>query len=534
MGSFEPRGPLISHGAAVLGASFSPAGRVLATCGADGTARLWDAEDGSPLGRPLRHGGQVMCLAFSPDGRSLLTGSTDGTARFWDVATGRPLEGLLKHRNYITQVGFRPDGRVVFTGCLDGRVRLWDVPTRRMIDERPRMRSHTADTRPVQIAAFAGTGAGLVTNHSADASSKKGAQLWDGGTGTPIGPVLRHDRDVCAVALSRDGATALTGSEDMTARLWDARTGLPSTSSPTLRHQETVRTVALSPDGRYALTGTDAGVAQLWDASTGQPMGDPMRHFAGWHVSSGEEPQEKSIQRRRMVRALAFHPLCREVVTAGEDGTARVWGVAPRGPAGTPAATEELPAREPKLAHSPDRKWILVGNSDGTARVRDAVSQLEQGRPLKLEHEVLAVAWSVDGRRLLTGGIDGTVRVWSADLREAVGTPMLHREPVRSVAFSPDGRVVLSGGEDGTARLWDAETGKPIGPPMQHDADVTAVAFSPDGRTLLTRTADQVVRRWNTPATPDGPDELFVLWAELVTGSTSDTGQNTLGIEPSA
>src|SRR5205823_1540110 len=49
----------------------------------DGTARLWNAGDGAPLGTVLQHRGPVNRVAFSPDGKTLLTASSDGTARLW-------------------------------------------------------------------------------------------------------------------------------------------------------------------------------------------------------------------------------------------------------------------------------------------------------------------------------------------------------------------------------------------------------------------------------------------------------------------
>lgn len=508
----EPRGGPLTHGASVLAAVFSPDGRLLGTGGADGAARLWRVADGSPLGAPLRLDGQVHCIAFSPDGRILVTGSTDRSARFWDPASGARLGEPLKHEYRVTQVGFRPDGRVVFTGCLDGRVRLWDAQTRRLISDQPRMRGRQEESRPARIATFGGGGTSLVTNQMLSSTEHVGAGLWDGATGEPIGNGLFHDRSVCAVALSQDGRIALSGGEDKTARLWDARTG--RSLGPPLHHQETVRAVVLSHDGTLALAGTDGGTAQLWDVSTGKSVGNPMRHETG-----------------RSIRDLAFHPSGREVVTASEDGTARVWSL-PSGRQTEVSTTDAgLNEQEPRLAYSPDRRLMLVAYTDGTARVRDAVTQIESGMFLKHDKEVLSVAWSPDGRRLLTGCIDGTVRVWLARTREPFGKPVSHQGPVRSVAFSPDGHVVLSGGEDKTARLWDAESGKPIGPPLIHNENVVAAAFSPDGRTLLTLTEDGTVRRWAGPTVPRGPDELFILWAELVTGSTAEEDGSLRGLD---
>ena len=64
------------------------------------------------------------------------------------------------------------------------------------------------------------------------------------------------------MAFSPDGKTVLTGSDDKTARLWDAATGQPL--GPPMKHQGAVRAVAFSPDGKTIVTGSDDKTARLW------------------------------------------------------------------------------------------------------------------------------------------------------------------------------------------------------------------------------------------------------------------------------
>ncbi|MCP5107441.1 MAG: hypothetical protein GY950_28900, partial [bacterium] len=68
------------HNASVLAVAFSPDGKTVLTGSVDGTARLWRADTGKPLGKPMTHGNWVRAVAFSPDEKTLLTGSDDGTA----------------------------------------------------------------------------------------------------------------------------------------------------------------------------------------------------------------------------------------------------------------------------------------------------------------------------------------------------------------------------------------------------------------------------------------------------------------------
>lgn len=66
----------------------------------------------------LGHSSSIASVAFSPDGQTVVTGSNDGTARLWDAENGRELD-QLRRDDWVVSVAFSPDGRTVLMGTLD-------------------------------------------------------------------------------------------------------------------------------------------------------------------------------------------------------------------------------------------------------------------------------------------------------------------------------------------------------------------------------------------------------------------------------
>ena len=86
---------LEGHDGAVFSAAFSPDGARIVTASADGTARIWDAATGSPVGEPLRQRDAVFSAAFSPDGARMSRRRRMGLREYGVRRTGgdRPPRG---------------------------------------------------------------------------------------------------------------------------------------------------------------------------------------------------------------------------------------------------------------------------------------------------------------------------------------------------------------------------------------------------------------------------------------------------------
>ena len=123
-----------------------------------------------------------------------------------------------------------------------------------------------------------------------------------------VGPPLAHRDGVLFATYSPDGRYIVTGSEDTTAVVWDAATGLAVT--PPLRHSSYIWHVSFSPDSRLLLTVSMDKTARVWDTASGEAVTPPLVH-------------------NNEVKAGDWSPDGREVITFSPDGTARVWDVSP-------------------------------------------------------------------------------------------------------------------------------------------------------------------------------------------------------------
>ncbi|MGD1804937.1 eIF2A-related protein [Dapis sp. BLCC M126] len=310
----------------------------------------------------------------------------------------------------------------------------------------------------------------------ATASNDKTARLWDADTGQELSTLNHQDR-VRAVAFSPDGQTIATASDDKTARLWDATTGK---EIATLLHQDWVNAVAFSPDGQTIATASDDKTARLWDATTGKELATLLHEDQVW--------------------AVAFSPDSKTIATASDDKTARLWDAE----TGKEVTTLLHQDRVRAVAFSPDGQTIATASFDKTARLWDANTGKELATLLHQDW-VIAVAFSPDSKTIATASYDKTARLWDADTGQEIAT-LPHQDSVYAVAFSPDSKTIATTSVI-TARLWDADTGENI-VTLNHQSDVWSVIFSPDGKTIATASDDKTARLWNADTSPELPTLL--------------------------
>jgi WD40 repeat protein len=244
----------------------------------------------------------------------------------------------------------------------------------------------------------------------------------------PPRPVFQEMRGgaLTALAVSPDGKTAVSGSENGFARAWRIDGWKSVGDGPA--GEGKVGAVGFGAGGKEWFVATGAEVRPV-EAATGKPVGE-----------GSEAPGDVLAMGLTADGKVMMCGTCGQGVWLSEGGERQ-------------GATKLFSPESPVLAVAlgPDAELVVTGHEDHTARLWGA-DRKPLGSPLAHDGPVRAVAVSADGTLLATA-TGKAVRLWDAATRRPIGPAQVHEADVLSLAFSPDGKALLTGDAAGAARL---------------------------------------------------------------------------------
>jgi WD40 repeat protein len=538
----------------------TPGSEFVISGGSDKILRLFDLKTGEVHKFP--HKQLVVAVAVSMDSRLMASGDEEGIIRLWNPGKPKAIGELKGHEAMVQQVVFSPtDPNLLVSGGDDGLIMVWNVKERCLAQQ--------SKQQLAKIVNLAVSIDGLIAAAGADGNvrlfwlSKNGASCSNSKGKKPAavpktpelvvipdGELSGHGGFVLGAAFNREGGRLATTGQDGSIRIWGYKTpgfslaqlNLESDGTPASARPGQVTTLAISFDGKTIAAGTDEGNVFLWDRprENTDPLSQPP--VASWRAHD------------KAIHGLAFTWIENQlaIVSGGDDGVLRRWGVVSRKPIGQDMEDKAKPVRS--IGLSPDGKTLAAGSSDGTIRLWDVetgnlVRQFEKPTDAQADYELYAVSFSGDGkylaigdkisllrvvdlekpnsermlpghtdaitsvsrggaRWLLSAGRDGRVFEWEQTVLKGPTTVGLKKHdefkfrlgvrsssPLISIDTSRDGGLILTGGHDGRLELWDGDKHVQIAERfLGHESRaIVAVALAPDGSFFVTADAETIL-----------------------------------------
>ena len=287
--------------------------------------------------------------------------------------------GLPDSRAALTGFALNTDGSLLAKADIEGGVSVYQTETEqapRLLYRIENWRSLSQTTEPLSEV--------VPLRSSVKHSSANQPQVMAHNVPTAIRYLM----------FSLNGQQLLGVADDLTIRVWDARSGQEVT---VLRgHSATIRDAHFSADGQWIISAGWDKTARIWNVSTGQEV--------------------KLLKHTDAVSSAKFSPDGQRVVTTSWDGSVKLWQVA------TGQAQMSLDQHQKSVldaAFSPDGTQIVTASIDGTARLWDAASGKEQAvlKPTSANGQsepIVRAFFSPDGQYVATLGQSGRVSLWAA------------------------------------------------------------------------------------------------------------------------
>ena len=368
-------------------------------------------------------------------------------------------------------------------------------------------------------------------NAVAVASAHRDITILNVITGSQTAILSGHTDEVNSVAFSSEGRSLVSGSDDMTVKLWDMQTG--GAIKTFSGHTEIVLSVSISLDCTMIASGSYDNTVRLWDTQTGECHHIITKQGEAYSMKfSPTDPQlflfmsNHEIEQWDISGHQVGHTLDGTEVDFSPDGTKIVlrWkeiATVQNISSGAVATTFPVVPDDFQLCYfSPDGRLVAV-----TARRVVHIWDITGSDPHLIEtfightNDIAALVFSSPSS-LISASLDHSVKFWKigAQSTDPVGADSksisMTQATIMSITLQTKDNIFITGGSDGVIRICDIFTGlckASFQTPAKGGNKMDTQLIN--GQLVLVWHADKRIRIWDVEKeellhTVDGPGHL--------------------------
>eukprot|EP00759_Apiculatamorpha_spiralis_P049828 PhF_6_TR44483/c0_g1_i1/m.68495/K16794/PAFAH1B1, LIS1; platelet-activating factor acetylhydrolase IB subunit alpha len=285
---------LRGHRDTITSVVFHPFDSLCFSSSMDGTIRVWDYESGEGLGTMKGgHVSAVQCIAVSHDGKMLASCSADTTVKIFDISAKECFRTLHGHDDAVYAVAWVPDGTLL-SGGRDRLLKVWFGSTTGLLQ-------HSVVTEEWIRAIVVNNNGPMIATAGSEEGYQPVVRIWTLlGTATQpscIRTIPLHENVIEALVFStfeadeviierygtaeqkryiresklrrkensppEDGKFIVTGSRDKNIKLVDVTSGNEIATMSI--HENWVRGVGFAPNGKSIISCAEDHTVRIWD-----------------------------------------------------------------------------------------------------------------------------------------------------------------------------------------------------------------------------------------------------------------------------
>lgn len=457
--------PQTRHSGKIMGITFSPDGKYIASSAIDNSVRIWHAGSGRLLNIFPGNAQTNASLMFDPSMHYLLGAPINSNIKKWNLNTEETEFSVESGSWAGNSTVISEDGKYAVTALNSTEVVIFDMETGKVLD-------YTGD-KLISNNSKVNT---LTFNRHSDwlafSSNDNDIICVDIKTGEEVLTIKGHNNYITAIAFSPAGNYIASGDNKGMIIIWDIEMGVKVANWRGYRYdrittllfskegdylysgqygkigkwdvagrshvsyfpdfEDAFDAIDISPDGKIIASGSNEGNIYLWRTDTGERIGNDFGKEVAQIFLTGVDNKCKYINATSVEQKIFIW----------DNKTSSFVNSIP-----------DLPPYIPMFTIDPDGDyWLFTGSKD---LLFVSTDRADKKRFKGHQEIVYYVTISPDRRWILTIGADKTLRFWNPDSEKPVATHEINNKYVSDFKFTKDGQSIAFINKNRQIEMWD-------------------------------------------------------------------------------